>query len=150
METDTLETLRSLSARYGHAADSLNAELFVSVFRDDAEFLICLVPAEGGRDAVARERPTDPQSVIPTLRQHDKTFHFLGQSTYEVAGNTATGAVHCIAHHLNQDAEGTVDLVLFVRYEDAYGLDGSGEWKITSRRVIIEWSEKRRIDRVEL
>ncbi|GAA3828298.1 hypothetical protein GCM10022403_071960 [Streptomyces coacervatus] len=49
-------------------------------------------------------------------------------------GDTATGEVYCLAHHLK---DGQV-LVTVIRYQDNYSRQ-DGEWRLDDRTVITDW-----------
>ena len=36
------------------------------------------------------------------LEQYDQTFHFVGNTRYEIDATHATGEVYCLAHHLTR------------------------------------------------
>jgi SnoaL-like domain len=81
------------------------------------------------------------------IKRYPKTYHVLGQSTYEIDGDVATGEVYCMAHHLTPDPgadppAGT-NYVMFIRYDDEYRAGADGEWRIADRRVLIDWTETR-------
>jgi hypothetical protein len=78
--------------------------------------------------------------------RYDRTFHFVGQSVYSIAGDHATGIVYCIAHHLTRTDHGGTDHVMHLRYDDSYGRDAAGEWGIASRIGHVEWTETRAVD----
>jgi hypothetical protein len=136
--------LRVLAEDYASGADRRDPDVFVSVFLPD------------GRLRVYRGDSTEPSSVrvgheelmrVPgRLATYAKTFHFLGQSTYEIRDSQATGAVHCLAHHLTLDGHGTTNHVMHIRYDDIYHPDADGNWKIADRRVNVEWTETRPAD----
>ena len=91
---------------------------------------------------------TERLARIPeVIQRYPKTFHMLGQSTYDIGDTEATGEVYCIAHHLTLDepaGPGTgTDYVMFIRYEDTYRPDGAGAWKFAQRRLRVDWTETR-------
>jgi hypothetical protein len=70
-----------------------------------------------------------------------RTFHHVGGAVFAPGDEpgTASGRVHCLAHHYDRTGNGPVDLVMMIRYHDHYRKDG--QWRITERRVAIEWTE---------
>ena len=81
---------------------------------------------------------------IPELiRVYAKTFHFVGNSAYDIADGRATGEVYCLAHHLTPDRHGGTNYVMYIRYQDRYHPGPDGVWKIADRRVLIDWTEVR-------
>jgi hypothetical protein len=146
IDRDTFATqaaLRRLSERYAASLDHRDAEAMVSVFHPDAR-LRAYHPSESpdpfsdssGHAALARR----PDAVA----RWAKTFHFLGQSTYEIGDGVATGEVYCVAHHFAPaPGGGATDYVMFIRYQDRYRLGSDGEWRIEDRRALIDWTETR-------
>ena len=85
--------------------------------------------------STTRARPRSPAGsaaserlakVPEAIKRYPKTFHLLGQSTYDIGDGEATGEVYCIAHHLTPDDHGGTDYVMFIRYEDTYRTDDDG------------------------
>jgi len=134
--------LRALAEQYALGVDQHDdVEGFVSLFLPDAVISIH-DPAD----------TTDPREVrghdrlaqIPErIQRYAKTFHFLGQSTYDIGEGEATGEVYCIAHHLTPDQHGGTDYVMFIRYEDTYRPGADGAWKFAHRRLRVDWTETR-------
>jgi hypothetical protein len=87
-----------------------------------------------GQDQIGR--------VTDVIARYPKTYHVLGQSTYEIDGERAVGEVYCIAHHLTPDRHGGTNYVMYIRYDDCYRRD-EGVWRIETRWVIVDWTELR-------
>jgi hypothetical protein len=81
----------------------------------------------------------------PTKR-YTRTFHFVGQSSYEIGDDEATGEVYCLAHHLTPDRNGGTSYVMHMRYLDTYRRDGGGSWKFADRTAYVDWTETRSAD----
>jgi hypothetical protein len=81
--------------------------------------------------------------IPESIQRYDRTFHFLGQSTYDIGDSEATGEVYCIAHHLTPDQHGGTNYVMYIRYEDTYRPDAEGAWKFARRRLRVDWTETR-------
>src|SRR5215207_11126873 len=120
--TDDIATrseLRSLAEQYARGVDRRgDADAFVALFLPDAVISIH-DPSESteprqikGAERLAR--------IPESIKRYPRTFHMLGQSTYDVDDREATGEVYCIAHHLTPDEHGGTDYVMFIRYEDTY------------------------------
>src|SRR5439155_13049457 len=113
-----------------------DVEGFVALFHEDAVITI----HDPSESTEPRElRGAERIARIPeVIQRYSKTFHMLGQSTYDIGDTEATGEVYCIAHHLTPDdapperPDGT-DYVMFIRYEDTYRPDGDGVWKFAQR-----------------
>jgi hypothetical protein len=133
--------LRALADDYAAGCDHRDAELYVGVFHEDATLV---VHATGDPDTIATEHRGQHQlGTIPgMLARYDRTYHFVGNTRYEIRGNDATGEVYCVAHHLSTRDTGRRDLVMYIRYLDAYRRVDS-RWGIDERRVMIDWVEQR-------
>jgi ketosteroid isomerase-like protein len=139
----TRQELRSLAERYAQSVDRRDADTFVALFHDDATIII----HDPSESTEPREiRGIDRLAKIPeVIKQYPKTFHLLGQSTYDIIGDgEGRGEVYCIAHHLSHDdAAGTTNFVMYIRYEDTYRTDAGGAWKFAQRRLRVDWTEAR-------
>lgn len=142
----TVEELRSLSIRYASGVDRRDLDLFLSAFHPDATLAV--------RPATVGARPRPPMSghaeigrVIERIGRYRQTFHFLGQSGYALASNVTSGEVSCVAHHRWQDEEeGELDHVMYLRYADEYRTGDDDRWRIAARTVVVDWSETRAVD----
>jgi SnoaL-like domain len=124
--------LRDLAVRYATAADSRDPGGFTKTFFPDAT--VTVVMGEKSQTISGHE---ELRAIPERLKWYDRTFHQLGQSSYRVRRGDATGQVYCTANHLRAG----VNTVMYIRYEDAYGRDATGEWLIRSRLVVVEWTE---------
>jgi len=133
--------LRSLAERYAQSVDRRDVTTFVALFHDDAAITIH-DPSESNEP---RElRGIERLAKIPeVIERYPKTFHLLGQSTYTIGDDEATGEVYCVAHHLTPDAHGGTNYVMYIRYEDTYRPDVNGAWKFAQRRLRVDWTETR-------
>jgi ketosteroid isomerase-like protein len=137
----TRQELRSLAERYAQGVDRRDVDTFVALFHDDAAIVIH-DPSESTdpRELRGIERLAKVPEVI---QRYPKTFHLLGQSTYDIGDGEATGEVYCIAHHLTPDVHGGTNYVMYIRYEDTYRPDADGVWKFAQRRLRVDWTETR-------
>ena len=137
----TRHQLRSLAERYAQGVDRRDVDTFVALFHDDAAIVIH-DPSESTdpRELRGIERLAKVPEVI---QRYPKTFHLLGQSTYDIGDREATGEVYCIAHHLTPDVHGGTNYVMYIRYEDTYRPDAEGVWKFAERRLRVDWTETR-------
>ncbi|MET0894780.1 MAG: nuclear transport factor 2 family protein [Acidimicrobiia bacterium] len=149
--------LRALADDYASGCDRRDAALFVSAFHEDA---VLVVHAAGDPDTtVATLRGHERLARVPgMLERYEKTFHFIGNTRYEIDALRATGEVYCLAHHLSRqgdesatndhpdgsDGSDRSDLVMFVRYLDTYRR-ASGRWAIDERQVMVDWTEQRSV-----
>lgn len=143
-DTVLRQELRTLAERYAQGVDRRDAETFVALFHDDAVITIH-DPSES--DEPRELRGIDRLAKVPeAIKRYPKTFHLLGQSTYDIGDGEATGEVYCIAHHLTPDDHGGTDYVMFIRYEDTYRPSDDGAWKFAHRRLRVDWTETRAVN----
>jgi len=135
--------LRALAESYAHGADRGDRDAFLSAFHPDGRLLV-FTNSDDDEPRGVREGH-EALSVIPDmLRRYDKTFHFLGNHRYSVDGDTASGEVYCMAHHMTTDIHGATDFVMLIRYLDSYRREPGGAWRIAEREVRPDWTESRR------
>lgn len=140
----TKAALRNLAERYAQGVDRRDRDTFLSAFHPDA--------------TLAVHHPSEREDGIDVLRGHEqvgrvpelitaypKTYHVLGQSTYEIDGDDATGETYCVAHHLTPGRHGGTNHVMYIRYVDTYRRV-DGEWRIATRRVNVDWTDTRAAD----
>lgn len=137
--------LRAVAERYASGIDRRDAALVVSAFHADGRLSI--------HDP---DESDDPTAVIvghdrlaqmtERIARYDKTFHLIGNTRYEVSGDTASGEVYCVAHHLTRGDEPT-DYVMYIRYEDEYRRGSDGAWRITTRRLFVDWTDLQPVTR---
>ena len=140
--TQIRSQLRSLAERYARGVDRHDdIDGFVALFHPDAVIVI----HDPSESTEPRElRGLERLAKIPeVIQRYAKTFHLLGQSTYEIRDGEATGEVYCIAHHLTSDPHGGTNYVMYIRYEDTYRPDTEGVWKFAHRRLRVDWTETR-------
>jgi 3-phenylpropionate/cinnamic acid dioxygenase small subunit len=133
--------LRNLAYRYAQAVDRRDPVGYVSVF--DPAARVHVYNTDSPERAVSDMTGHEQLAQVPELiKRFDRTYHFVGNTGYDVNGDAATGEVYCQAHHLTEAAEQSTDLVLFMRYQDTYrrGADG---WRIVERRAFVDWTEIR-------
>lgn len=137
----TRQELRSLAERYARGVDRRDVGTFAGLFHPDAVITI----HDPSESTEPREvRGAERLAKIPeVIQRYAKTFHLLGQSTYDIGDGEATGEVYCIAHHLTPDVHGGTDYVMYIRYEDTYRTDTDGRWKFAQRRLRVDWTETR-------
>jgi hypothetical protein len=148
---DDRAALRDLAERYAAGVDQRDAELFLSAFRPDASLLV-FNPSDAS-DPSARRGLDELATVITLVARHHRTYHLIGNSRYEVAGDEATGEVYCVAHHVDSAdpadpadradladrADRASDHVMYIRYRDEYRREGDS-WRIAERRVLVDWT----------
>jgi SnoaL-like domain len=132
------EQLRDVAARYARGVDTRDAALFASAFHPNGvlELYRAASPDEPaarieGHEALGR--------VVENVARYDKTFHFLGQQSFEINEDRATGEVYCMAHHLTIAGDEASNWVMYIRYHDEYIKVGS-RWAIANRKVHTDWT----------
>lgn len=141
MRGEDVEELRALAATYARAVDRRDVAAFVGVFAGDAVLEVWNPASAPSPSGVCRGHG-EIAAIVERITRFPRTFHFVGQSLYDVAPDddrAAVGEVYCLAHHLTGDG---TDIVMFIRYDDHYGRDrADGRWRITHRRVLVDWTE---------
>jgi hypothetical protein len=136
--------LRELSERYAAACDRNDGDAYAGVFVPDGRLRVVNPhnAEDPGTEIVGRKRLVEMPLAL--RRRYTRTYHFLGNATYQVAGDEAAGEVYCMAHHLSVDGEVGTDYVMFIRYRDVYlRQDPDRAWYVADRRVLVDWTELR-------
>ncbi|MGD0882289.1 MAG: nuclear transport factor 2 family protein [Acidimicrobiales bacterium] len=148
--------LRALSVAYAGAVDTLDGPAFAALFTVDGELW---VPDGSRGDAPTICRAgTDALEAIPSgLRRYVATYHRVGPATYAVDGDSATGEVTGVAHHLGRPAggpagtgdedRGGLDTIWYLRYADDYRRLDTG-WRIARRVLHLRRIEERPVGRI--
>ena len=148
-DDDDRFALRDLAERYAAGVDRRDTDLFLSAFHPDGCLLV-FNPSESPEPTGARRGVGELADVITRIARHDRTFHLIGNSSYDVAGDEATGEVYCVAHHVDRPEDGSggdrpSDHVMYIRYRDEYRRD-DGTWRIRERRVLVDWTETHQVE----
>ena len=143
MESGAESRLRQLSVRYALAVDDRDWPTFLTLFTDDAELITRAAPGSGRDDETLAG--LDEIGRVPSmLERYERTFHLLGQSDFQLDGDQASGTVYCQAHHFWNNVAGGHDLVMYIRYHDRYRQLDDATWRIRSRDVHVDWTERRK------
>ncbi|MFN8026912.1 MAG: nuclear transport factor 2 family protein [Acidimicrobiia bacterium] len=140
-EIVTKAALRNLAERYAQGVDRRDRDTFLSAFHPDATLAVHH-PSEKEEGVNVMQGHDQIGEVPEFIKVYPKTYHVLGQSTYELDGDTATGETYCVAHHLTPDRHGGTNYVMYIRYADTYRRE-AGEWRIATRRVNVDWTDQR-------
>jgi hypothetical protein len=132
--------LRELSDRYARAVDRRDVGSFVELFTDDAELSIH-DPAEAEAPSRVRRGRAELSEVPRLIARYPKTFHFVGNCLYEIGDDAASGEIYCVAHHLIDDPVAVTARVMVIRYLDDYQRGDDARWRISRRRVLVDWTE---------
>ena len=138
----TRAALRNLAERYAQGVDRRDRDLFLSAFHPDATLAVHH-PSEKEEGINVMQGHEQIGRVPEFIKVYPKTYHVLGQSTYEVDGDDATGETYCVAHHLSDLDDGSVtDRVMFIRYRDDWTNTPDG-WALRLRRLAVDWIDER-------
>ncbi len=132
--------LRDLIDGYARAADRRDRVAFEALFASDATLTVHRPDAEPHTYRGA----TDIGEIVPRLERYARTFHLVANHWCVVHPDRGTGESYCQAHHVRPaqtEGDPPVDLVLTIRYDDAYVRSG-GSWRFASRGVHILWTSE--------
>lgn len=137
--------LRELVDRYASAVDARDADAFAALFTPDA--VLAVYEREDAEPVVEYRGHDALRDVMDLLRHYSATFHLMANHLCAIrAPDGATGETYCMAHHLTEAAGGATDLVMYIRYRDAYTRTGDG-WRFARRDVLRQWTEERPAER---
>ena len=135
------QAIRELIDAYAHCADRRDAAGQMALFTKDTAFHVFMDARMAeptyvlhGREALA--------PVFDNLNQYTATTHFNGQSTVQLAGDTATGESYCIAHHLTETGDQRTMMIASIRYLDRF-VRQDGRWLFAERKLMVDWTETR-------
>jgi ketosteroid isomerase-like protein len=113
---------------YAQAIDRRDRATLAELFTKDAVFVMPGIV-----------HPYDWILSIPEALQarYTKTYHAVFNQTINLEGDTASGELYCIAHHMYTDDGQDFSNDVRLRYQDRYRLGDDGRWRFTYRRVII-------------
>lgn len=139
---ETIAALRSVTFRYALGCDTRNVPAFPSAFHPDGTLAVYDDPesAEPTQMFQGHERIGRVPGMLQ--RRYARTHHMLGQQEFVLEASGASGWVYCTARHLSIGADGTrSDLAMYIRYDDLYAPGEDGQWRLTSRKVMVDWTE---------
>jgi hypothetical protein len=134
--------IRELIEAYAHCADRRDAKGQMSLFTQDAHFLVYM----NAKDPMPSQELHSREALAPVfadLNKYDATTHFLGQSTiFTLTVERATGEVYCLAHHVTVEGGKRRLMLASLRYLDTY-VKRDGAWLFAERRLYVDWLEER-------
>jgi hypothetical protein len=152
--------LQALSTSYAAAADSRDGDRFAALFVEDGELVVPNYPEDLG-PVLTRSGQERLRLIPDALRHYRRTFHQVTNHEFAVDGDTASGVVLCVAHHLTAaDASASpppvagtetgaaavaatgTDFIWYIRYRDEYRRV-DGDWKFRRRTIHLQWVEER-------
>jgi SnoaL-like protein len=140
---DRLE-IRELVDAYAHCADRRDAKGQMSLFTEDTHFVV-FMEARSEKPSMELNRREDLEPVFDELNKYEVTTHFLGQSTFVLDGDRATGETYCIAHHVSVSAGKRTLFIASLRYYDIFA-KVDGKWLFAERKIMVDWTDTRSIN----
>jgi hypothetical protein len=140
--SDDRAALLDVAYAYARHADHIDAERLGALFVHDGVLRIIRRGVDG--QPVERVGRAEIVAAIRRLDRYEKTFHLVGNYYHEIDGDTATGEVYCVAHHVHGDPGNRRDYVMMIRYHDRYRREPDG-WKIVERELHVDWTEERAV-----
>lgn len=134
--------LRDLVEAYARCADRIDGEGLASLFLPEGVLRIVRRGVE--EEPAQRIGREEIATAIKRLDRYVATMHFVGNHYVTVDGDTATGEVYCVAHHLVGESGSQIDHVMIIRYQDQYQREADG-WKIAVRELRVDWTEERTV-----
>jgi ketosteroid isomerase-like protein len=134
--------IRELVETYARCADRRDAKGQMSLFTEDAHFVVYM----NAKDPTPSQELRTRQALAPVfadLNRYAATMHFVGQSTIlTLSGDRGTGEAYTLAHHLTVDGSKRRLMVAALRYADTVvKLDGA--WLFAERLLYVDWLEER-------
>jgi hypothetical protein len=134
--------IRELVDAYAHCADRRNANEQMSIFTDDAHFVVYM----NARDSAPSQELHSREALAPVFAELNKyatTTHFVGQSTlFTLTSDRATGETYCLAHHVTIDGGKRRLMVASLRYLDTF-VKVDGAWLFAERLLYVDWLDER-------
>lgn len=136
--TGVTAALQALVAAYAAAADARDGQALAALFADDATF----VAHQRGTDVALRELRGHAElaKLVDGLAPFEQTQHLMaGVHVTAVGDGSASAVVEGEAHHLLDRGDGVEDLVMRLRYEDAFVVQ-EGTWRFARRAMRVRWA----------
>ena len=138
----TYLALRAAAEAYASGIDRRDTARFLSAFHPDGRLRV-YNPSTAAEPGSVRAGHEELGMVTTVIQRYAQTCHFLGQSTFDVQGDEATGETYCLAHHLSPGVHGGDNLVMHIRYEEHLSKGTDGVWRYFDRAVLIDWIDRR-------
>jgi hypothetical protein len=135
--------IRRLSTEYAIAADERDGERYAQVFEPDGRLIVRNTNSPGESPIELSGHSALSKIPLTLAKTYARTMHFVGQSLFSIAADTAQGTVYCQASHLSKDGEAASSVLMHIRYEDQYRWTVDLGWRIASRTAWIYWTETR-------
>jgi ketosteroid isomerase-like protein len=134
--------IRELVEAYAHCADRRDAKGQMSLFTEDAHFVVYMNAKDRAPSMELHSREA-LAPVFDDLNKYDATTHFVGQSTiFTLSADRATGESYCMAHHVTVDGGKRRLMLASLRYLDTFA-KVNGAWLFAERLLYVDWMEER-------
>ena len=134
--------IRELVEAYAHSADRRDAKGQMSLFTEDAHFVVYM----NAKDPTPSQELHSRAALAPVfaeLNKYDVTMHFVGQCTlFTLTESQATGEAYCLAHHVTVDGGMRRLMLASLRYLDSF-VKIDGFWLFAERLLYVDWLEER-------
>ena len=125
--------LARLGMLYAHAVDRHDADLFLTIFAEDASLETPINKWTG--HAELRNIPIRVGDI------YQSTLHTVMNQHFEIDADTAEGETYCVAYHLFRPEDGKQKRADWaIRYQDRY-VRRNGRWLFTYRQLVVDWIE---------
>jgi ketosteroid isomerase-like protein len=133
-----------LPGRYAVAVDARDAAALAALFTSDAEFV--QPPAlTRGETVVTVGAEAITAAILGGTAHLHSTHHAVHQQVVDADGDSATGQVYCLAHHLYRSRGGELrDNAIAIRYQDTYRAV-NGRWAIARRELVVDFADDREV-----
>ena len=136
--------IRELVEAYAHCADRRDAKGQMSLFTEDAHFVVHM-NAQNPKPSMELQSREALAPVFADLNKYDATTHFVGQSTiFTLKDDRAVGEAYCLAHHVSIEAGKRKLMIASLRYLDTF-VKMDGAWLFAERLLYVDWLEERTI-----
>ena len=134
--------IRELVETYAHCADRRDANGQMSLFTEDAHFVVYMNAKDPKPSQELHSREA-LAAVFADLNKYAATMHFVGQSTIlTLTVDRGTGEAYCLAHHLTIEGEKRRLMIAALRYHDTF-VKVEGAWLFAERLLYVDWIEER-------
>ena len=134
--------IRELVETYAHCADRRDANGQMSLFTEDAHFVVYMNAKDPKPSQELHSREA-LAAVFADLNKYAATMHFVGQSTIlTLTVDRGTGEAYCLAHHLTIEGEKRRLMIAARRYHDTF-VKVEGTWLFAERLLYVDWIEER-------
>jgi len=140
--------IRELVERYANAADRADGDAAAALFTEDGEFEVWLDPTRDQATSLMRGR-AEIAEAVRRVSSYRATQHIIANSVVDVAvaGDRASGETRCTAHHVEAEAAGGHDRVLYIRYVEAFARV-DGRWRFSRRELRVQWIAIQPVDSI--